>query len=171
MRDELQVAAGRDAFQACGFSFLIQAAGDAAGVLRPKRIFVVAGDATVQQNAPGLRIAGGETQAAKGNRDPHHKAPVGYLSLRIPNRVEREIEILTFGPERVGLHAQRVGEKGVRAPMIVEGVEHDLDGVVIDDVFAPGKPGANLLRFSIKTDENGIQVLSVVAKVDLSLLR
>ena len=55
--------------------------------------------------------------------------------------------------------------------MVIEGVEHDLDGVVIDDVFAPGKPGANLLRLSIKTDENGIQVLSVVAKVDLSLLR
>jgi hypothetical protein len=54
--------------------------------------------------------------------------------------------------------------------MIVKGVQHQLDGVVVKHVFTPREPGANFLWLIVEADENGVQVLVVIAKIGLGAL-
>ena len=55
--------------------------------------------------------------------------------------------------------------------MVMKGVEHDLDGVVVEDILAPRKPGANLLGLVVEAHENGVKILVVVSQVHLGPLR
>ncbi len=55
--------------------------------------------------------------------------------------------------------------------MIVEGIQHHLNLVIVKHVFAMRKPGPNFLRLIIEANENHIQVLVVIAKVGLGAVR
>ena len=51
--------------------------------------------------------------------------------LGVEDGVKREIELLAFGPESVGLDSQGIGEKSIGPAMIVERVQHQLDVVIV----------------------------------------
>src|ERR1035441_5136042 len=101
----------------------------------PNRLFLI--------TAPLLLLGGWEAQALKGNRHPYDEAAAGDLAARIPHRIERRVEMRaglflarSLGPDRVPLHAERCGLEGVGAAAVVEGVEDDLDLIVVEDIFA-----------------------------------
>ncbi len=50
--------------------------------------------------------------------------------------------------------------------MVVEGVEHDLDRIVGEDVFAATETGPNFFGFAVEANENRVEVLVVVSEVD-----
>jgi hypothetical protein len=54
--------------------------------------------------------------------------------------------------------------------VIVERVQHHFDGIVVKHVFPPGEPGANLVWVAVVTDEDGVQVLVVIAEIGLGAL-
>src|SRR5258708_62359 len=134
---ELNVPARRNFLQTGSRALLIEPSLDAAGIRRPEGVFTRAGNLAVQQDSPGLRVAGGEAQAAKRDRKPYHKTSMGSFHRRVPDRIERWVEILTLRPNGIRLHTQRICQKGVGVPMVMEGIEHDLDCVVVEDVLAP----------------------------------
>jgi hypothetical protein len=53
----------------------------------------------------------------------------------------------------------------------MERIEHDLDRVVVEDVLAPGKPGANFLGLAVEAYEDSVKILVVISQVDFSPLR
>jgi len=53
----------------------------------------------------------------------------------------------------------------------MEGVENDLDCVVVEDVFAPGKPSANFLGLAVEAHEDRVKILVVISQVDFGPLR
>ena len=118
-----------------------------------------------------MRIVGGKPQAAKRNSHLDHEAFFRDLCLGVEDGVEREIELLAFGPESVGLDSQGIGKKGIGPAMIVERVQHQLDIVIVKHVFPPRKMGANLVRLIVEADEDDVQVLVVIAEVGLGTLR
>ena len=171
IRNELEIASGRNILQPCGIAFLIQAAFDATGDSRPEGALVVTLDVPVQQDSPGLRIVRGKPQAAKRNRHPDHEAFFRDLSLGAEDGVEREIKLLAFGPESVCLDSQGIGKKGIGPAVIVERVQHQLDIVIVKHFFPPRKIGANLMRLIVEADEDDVQVLVVISQVGLGALR
>src|SRR6266853_5955008 len=53
----------------------------------------------------------------------------------------------------------------------MERIEHDLDRIVVEDVLAPGKPGANFLGLSVEAHEDGVKILVIISQVDFGPLR
>ncbi len=53
----------------------------------------------------------------------------------------------------------------------MERIEHDLDRVVVEDVLAPGKPGANFLGLAVEAHEDGVKILVVISQVHFRALR
>src|ERR1700692_3531486 len=53
----------------------------------------------------------------------------------------------------------------------MERIEHDLDRVVVEDVLAPGKPGANFLGLAVEADEDRVKILVVIPQVHFRPLR
>ena len=54
--------------------------------------------------------------------------------------------------------------------MIVERVQHQFDSVIVKYVFAARKTGTNLLGLIVEADEDGVQVLVVIAEVGFGTL-
>jgi hypothetical protein len=54
--------------------------------------------------------------------------------------------------------------------VIVERIQHEFDKIIVEDVFAPRQPGAYLLWFAVKTNEDRVQVFGVVSEIDLGTL-
>ena len=69
-----------------------------------------------------------------------------------------------FGPDGVPLHAERSGLEGIGAAAVVEGVENDLDLVVVEDIFAARHAGAHFLGV-VEADEHGVKIFLVVAEI------
>ena len=171
IRDELKIVSGRNILQARGIAFLIQAARRC-----DSRYW--------GQNAPSLsrrmyrfnmmpQVCGSSEanrRLRKGMAILTTKPCGRELSLGAENGVERKIKLLAFGPESVGLNAQRIGKKSIGPAMIVERVQHHFDIVIVKHVFAARKTSTNLLGLIIEANEDDIQVLVVIAKVGLGAL-
>src|SRR5713101_3365691 len=76
-----------------------------------------------------------------------------------------------FSPEGVGLNPKSVGEKSVSPAMIVEGIQHHLNRVIVKHVFPMRKPRPNFLRLTIEANKNHVQIPVVIAKVGLGAVR
>jgi hypothetical protein len=55
--------------------------------------------------------------------------------------------------------------------MVVEGVQHQLNRVIIEHVFPPREPGTNLVRLIVEADENRVEIPVVIPKIGLGRLR
>ena len=55
--------------------------------------------------------------------------------------------------------------------VIVEGVEHEFDEIVVEEVFPPRQAGTNLFPVTVEADEDGVQVLGVVAEIGFRTFR
>ena len=64
--------------------------------------------------------------------------------------------------DQVHLHAQRVDEELEGAALVVEGVEHDADEIVLEGAVAVGEAGADRRRLRIVGPEGDVEVLVVV---------
>ena len=53
----------------------------------------------------------------------------------------------------------------------MERIEHDLDRVVVEDILAPGKPGANFSGLAVEAHEDRVKILVVISQVDFGPLR
>src|ERR1700687_2305507 len=53
----------------------------------------------------------------------------------------------------------------------MERIEHDLDRVVVEDVLAPGKPGANFPGLAVEAYEDSVKILVVISQVHSRPLR
>src|SRR6202011_872601 len=104
------------------------------------------------QDAPGLGVVGRKTQAAERDGESDHEAFRRELRLRAEDCIERRIEALAFSPEGVGLNPKSVGEKSVSSAMIVEGIQHHLNRVIVKHVFPMREPGPNFLRLTIEAN-------------------
>jgi hypothetical protein len=62
------------------------------------------------------------------------------------------------------LHAERRGLERIGAAAIVEGIEHDLDLIVVVDVFPVRHSGADLSRV-VEADKDCVEILLVVSEV------
>ena len=77
---------------------------------------------------------------------------------------------MPFRVDRIGLDAERIGEKEIRAMKISIGVQQQAHAVVLIGGLALGKMRADLARF-IVANEGGVKVLVVVGEVSGSGFR
>jgi hypothetical protein len=75
----------------------------------------------------------------------------------------------SFSPDGVPLHAERRGLEGVGAAAIVKRIEHDLDLIVVVNIFAIRHAGANFAGI-IEADEDGVEIFLVVTEIRLCRL-
>src|SRR5581483_10510608 len=54
--------------------------------------------------------------------------------------------------------------------MVVEGVEHNLDGIVVEDVFPPRQPGTQFSGIGIETNEDRVEIFFVVPEINVGAL-
>src|SRR5215469_7902152 len=173
VRNQLDIAVRRDAFQTVERCRLGEASFNLVGDVRPEDVLRVPRDATVENDSPILQLPGREAKAFEGNRDPDHKALLGNFAPRIPNGVERGVEMPLrflvaggFRPNGVPLNAQGGGLERVRPAAVVKGVENDLDLIVIVNVFAIRHACAHFAGI-VEADKDDVQIFLVVAKVGL----
>ncbi len=168
--NELHVAARRDLLQATQVCGLAGQPDDILRHPRPESLLEVAGDIALQQNAPGLHIGIGKSQALERHGDPNDVPLRRELAARVPHSIEAEVLVpIGFVVNAVALHAQRVDLELVHAVVLVEGVEPQINEVVAEDVVAGGEVSANL-AWIVETNEDHIQVLVVIAKIGDGLL-
>ena len=84
VRNQLNVPPGRDVLHATGIGGLVEAPLNAVGNSWPENIFISAGNATVQDDAPLLPVGLGETQALKWNGDERKVPAPGKASFGAP---------------------------------------------------------------------------------------
>ena len=109
-------------------------------------------DCAIKIDSPLLQLRRGETQALEGNRHPHDESAAGDLALRIPHRIEGRIEVSvhliarSLGPDCIPLDSQRSGLENIGAALIVKGIEHDLNFVIVINILAWRHAGAYFFR-------------------------
>ena len=144
--------------------------------LRPERVFIFANNPPIQDDSPGLLLGRREAQALERDCDPRHKALRSQPALRIPQGIERRVEVSTdlfvgrLTPDRVPLDAQRIDLEGVCAPSIVKRIQHHLDRVIFTHIFAACRVRAYFATL-IEADEHDVEVLGVVSQVGLGRFR
>src|SRR6185437_15427697 len=170
IRDNLHVFARGNSLHPLKRRLLLQTSILGHGNVRPKRVLALACDASIQDDSPRLLCDIGEAQAVKRNCHEHDVSFVRYLSAGIPNRVEGRIHVPAglieglLGPHCVPLHAQRGGLKHVSAPPVAERVKHDLDLIIVINIFPARKASANLSGV-IEAHEDDVKILLVVSQV------
>ena len=118
-------------------------------------------------------LPAGKRRLLNGMDIEDDKAAAGNFSVRIPDSVERSVEVCAgfffargLGPDRVPLHAERRGLEGIGAAAIMKGVEHDLDLIVVEDVFAARHASADFAGI-IEAHEDDVEILLVIAEVGI----
>ena len=92
------------------------------------------------------------------------------LAGRVPDRVPRRALVaIHVVVDQVHLHAERVDEELERAALIVEGVEHDADEIVVERRVAIAQIGANRLRVRIARIERDQELIAVLDEVSRRL--
>ncbi len=125
--------------------------------------------AAPEVNAPQLVFTGNVAQRLERNRDFDRVAIFGKDPLRLHDEVQAEVFALAFGPDTVGLHAERIEIKLVSSPLIVEGVEENADVVVVPDVVALGDVGAYLCGI-VETVKRDVDKTRVVTKTNFGAI-
>ncbi len=119
----------------------------------------------MKNDSPALP-GSGKPQTAERNRHPDYIAFWSQPALGVPQRVERIVEAAALRIEPVELDAERVADKRVRAPLVMERIEHDFDEIVIVDVLAVSHPRADQPGVGIEGHKHDVEFLVVVAEVN-----
>ncbi len=165
---ELKVLAVLDIAETVGGNVLGQTAGDAMPVLRPESRLVGMGNIALQDDSPRPGLAGsafGEIQAGEGNAYEHHVSERSALAPAIPHGVERVVGAVLFAVKSVGLDAEGIAAKQKRPPLIVEGIEHQLDKIVVPQRIARQHVPTDETRLLIFTNERREEVFVRVAQI------
>src|SRR6202140_677647 len=143
----------------------------------PEGIFGFPRDAAIQNDSPFLLFGARKAKAFEGNRHPYDIAAAGDLAARIPDRIERRVEVRarlllagSLRPYGVPLHAERCGLEGIRTAAVVKGVENNFDLIVVVNVFPARQAGADLPRV-VEAYEHDVEIFLVVAQVSVGGLR
>ncbi len=170
--DELHVPARGHVGDSQEPARLVDPALDLAGDVGPERPFVLPADPPTQDQTPLLALLRRETEALEGNGHPDDVALGGQRTPGIPDRVERlVVEIpVAFDPGGISLNTERVDGEDVRTPLVVEGVQEDVDHVVAAAVFPARHPCPDLVGLGVEADEDDVQVRFVIAEVGLGPL-
>ncbi len=123
IRNDLEIAAGRDLFEPRHGAELRREAIDFLRDERPERRLVIVRDETAEPEAPRLHAGRRESQAAERNREHREKALERDARLRRPQRVEAGVVAQRIGQDRIGLHARGVEEELVVTLAVVIGIE------------------------------------------------
>jgi hypothetical protein len=168
IRFHLKVLAMLDIAEAFGGDVLGQAAGDGVFDLRPVGLLIGMGDIPLEDNAPGPRLPGiGLFEIQAGERNPHEH----NVSLRrafppgVPHRIKGVVGAVLLAPKTIALDAEGIAVKQKRAPLVVEGIEHDLDIVVIAQGIAGQHVRPEQARRLVFTDKRGEEVFAGVAQI------
>jgi hypothetical protein len=136
-------------------------------LLRGQAVAQVARAEAQEVRAPGLDVlAALEAQRRQRDLQLHHEAGVGDPAGRIPDAVPAVV-LVAGGvvDHQVHLRAERVDEELVGTTLVVEGVEHHADEVVVVGGVAIAQEGADLLRVRILGDEGDQHVLAVFGDI------
>ncbi len=145
---------------------------DAGRGLRPERPVARMRAPSLEEEPPGLPGSVGKSYALEGEGEPDHEPAIGPLAFRIPERVESAVDLSALDEERVELHAEGVGAELVAAALVVEGVEIHIDEIVVAiHALPPGETRPHLLRLVVEGDEDDVEVLVVIAEIDVGGLR
>src|ERR1700686_3962701 len=143
----------------------------------PEGIFGFPRDAAIQNDSPLLLLGAGKAKALEGNRHPYDIAMAGDLAARIPDRVERRVEVRarlflagSLRPNGAPLPPGRCGLEGVGTAAVVKGVENNLDLIVVVNVFPARQAGADLPRV-VEAHKYYVEIFLVVAQVSVGGLR
>src|SRR6185369_14936753 len=90
-------------------------------------------------------------------------------ALRLHDQIETEVFTLSFGPDAVGLDAERIEVKLVRSSLVVESVEENADVVVVPDVVALRDVGAHFRRI-VETMKCEVEKVRIVAEPDFGFV-
>src|ERR1051326_7138710 len=138
---------------------------------RIKRVLVIVRNYALEDDAPGLLWTIGKTQTLERNGHHADVALRGYLAPGIPDRVPRGIVAVIVSPDVIELDAAGIDHETIGTAAIVEGIDVNLHLVMIGiNLFAPGHAGANLTRLIVEANEDGVEILLIVADVNHCLL-
>ncbi len=164
VRDELDVPARRDIFEAANRRKLLRQTFDALRHIRPVVIFALPEYGPRKRHAPGLLGSVREPQALERNRKKNDVAVVPNAACVIPQRVEAIVVALPLGIDRIGLHAERIGKKIIGAVKIPKRIQQYSHAVVLVRSLALREVRADFPRF-IAAHESNIEILVVIGKV------
>ncbi len=167
--DQLDVMAALHIGEALDCGLLRQAACDLAGDPRPVRALRLMRYPASQHDTPGLRLAGTcalEAEALEGNAHQDDVAEAGSARESVPDGVERKIRLrCALGVGRIGLDAERVALEEEASPVVVEGIEGDLDLVIVPERIAGQEMRADCTWCPVDTDKGQVEVATGVADV------
>ena len=122
-----------------------------------------------QVDAPGLiALRAWESELAERDRELDDVAVGRDAACRVPDRVPgRVLGAIHVVLNRVHLHAEWIHEELERAALVVEGVDHDADEVVVPSGVGVAQIGANRPRLRVARVERDEQLIAVLHEVDL----
>ena len=108
-------------------------------------------------------------------RDPDLGGPAGLGDVHFgpPPLVPLQIDVLPFvGDQRVVLRPERIDREVERVAVIVEGIEHHLEAVIVEQrIVAPHLAGDDAVTFRVEAGDADIQVRRVQQDAHFGSLR
>src|ERR1700722_16392943 len=115
-------------------------------VLGPESLLVGMGDVALEDDAPGPHLPGIRLfEVQTGERDAHeHNVSVrNAFAPAVPHGVEGDVGAVFLALQPIALNAESVAVKHEGTPLIVEGVEHYFDEIIISERIAREHMGAD----------------------------
>ena len=101
---------------------------------REIRLLVARSDVPAHLDAPQLRGAGPEAEGLEGDRHLDGPAAVEAAGAHVPDRIPVGVRVPLVGDLPIAEPADGVDPEGEAVPAVVEGVEHDDEPVVVDEL-------------------------------------
>jgi len=135
-----------------------------AGERRPVRVLVQASITPQEIDTPNLGGGIVEAKCFEGDGDLGDPAKLGDPALGVPHAVPIHVELAAFVDElRVELRARGVRLEHVAVALVVEGVEHDPEGITRARIEVAGQVvDDELVRFGVIGDGAEIEILVVI---------
>src|SRR6201996_1434286 len=125
-------------------------------------------DAALQDDSPCpvLACTGlGEIQAGKWNAQEHDVSGRRAFTPGVPHGVEGVVGAALLAVKTVSLNAECIAAKQERPPLVVEGVEHHLNRIIVSQRIARQHVTSNKIRPSILANESDKEIFAREAEI------
>ena len=149
---------------------------------RPEYLLVLAADVPHEVDAPDLLLGPGKAERHHRDGDFGHPAVVGATRDDVPHAVPVDVDVVAVAPAPAAfallghlllqLRAERAGDEHVARAAVVEGVENDLEVVLVEQPqgIAPHLGGDDAVRFRVVGLHADVEGLGVVEQPHHGLL-
>src|SRR5205085_3995838 len=165
-RNQFDGALDGDSFETCQMSGLTKITVDTARKRHPRvELVFKTFDAAKEMRAPKFAFACLESQRLERDRDLDVETGLVNDAFRFHQQIDAEVFAATFGDNAVALNSERIEEDLKRFALVVEGIEHEADVVVVENVVALRDRGADSIGL-VSSFECDVEELRIETEQD-----